>query len=236
MAFDINGFLANGLIFGGQRPSKWDVQAVLPAAIGSSTGFATKLAFTCKAGSIPAFNLGLVELPYFGRKIKTAGDRVWDDWIIQVMCDEDMATRSVFEAWNNAINQLIGNKMIAGTDTSSTAAVTATTGVTAGVGLADISIEEAFKSTWTVNMYAKDDGGKSTISTGANVTGSPNRSYNLIGAWPRIIGPMTLNWEETNRIVEFQVTVSFDTLIPDFENNTNITAQGGLLYAQNVDS
>jgi hypothetical protein len=193
LAFDLAQFLAEGLVYGGARPSKFDIQATLPPAISGSIdpSSVTKLQFTAMAASIPAFALGMVEIPYFGRKIKSSGDRVWDDWRIQVMLDEDYNTRAMFEAWNNSINALTSNFMLASEDSTSPSNTLA--GFT----------EENYKSNWTISHYGKD---QSTI-----------RQYTLIGAWPRVIGEMALDWSQTNRIMEFPVTVSFDTMVPLLE-------------------
>jgi hypothetical protein len=193
MGFDLASFLAEGLIYGGARPSKFDIQATLPAALAGAIdpSSTSKLQFTCKAASIPAFALGVAEIPYFGRKIKSSGDRVWDDWRIQVMLDEDYNTRAMFESWNNSINALVSNDMLASEDSTSPSNTLA--GFT----------EENYKSNWTISHYGKDT---TTI-----------RQYTLIGAWPRVIGEMTLDWDNTNRIMEFPVTVSFDTMVPSLE-------------------
>jgi hypothetical protein len=193
MGFDLAQFLAEGLIYGGARPSKFDIQATLPAALAGAIdpSSTAKLQFTCKAASIPAFALGVAEIPYFGRKIKSSGDRVWDDWRIQVMLDEDYNTRAMFEAWNNSINALVSNDMLASEDSTSPSNTLA--GFT----------EENYKSNWTISHYGKDT--------------SIIRQYTLIGAWPRVIGEMTLDWDNTNRIMEFPVTVSFDTMVPALE-------------------
>jgi len=192
MPFDLQSFLAQGLIYGGARPSKFDVTVTLPTVLtGIDPTSTRRLQFTCKAASIPAFTLGMAEIPYFGRKIKTSGDRVWDDWRIMVMLDEDYNTRAMFEAWNNSINALSSNFMLSAEDGPATASTVA--GFT----------EENYKSNWNVTHYAKD---KTVI-----------RQYVLIGAWPRIIGEMQLDWDATNRITEFPVTVSYDSLEPTVE-------------------
>lgn len=133
MAFDLNVFLAQGLIYGGARPSKFDVQVTFPTTLaGIDPNAASKFNLTCFAASIPAFELGEVDVPYFGRKIKSAGDRKWGDWSVTVMLDEDYTTRAAFEAWNNAINRIESNVMQASFD------------------------GENYKVPWLVTQYSKD--------------------------------------------------------------------------------
>ena len=192
MPFDLNDFLAQGLVFGGARSSKFDVQVSIPPALtGTINGnFPQKLNFTCKAASIPPFRVGTVEIPYFGRKIKSAGDRTWDNWNITVMLDEDYSTRAAFEAWNNSINTLESNILL-DPDTGTS------------IGLPGSNETESYKSNWTITHYAKD----------TNII----RQYTLIGGWPPQIGPIELDWEAGNRISQFQVIVAFDWLLPTWE-------------------
>ena len=49
--------------------------------------------------------------------------------------------------------------------------------------------------------------------------GSTIRAYQLIGAFPTTIGPITLNWESANAIEEFSVGFSYDYWIPLVETS-----------------
>jgi len=60
--------------------------------------------FTCKAASLPASTVGIIEVPYMGRKIKIPGDRTFTEWNITIMNDKDMLVRKQFEDWSNTIN------------------------------------------------------------------------------------------------------------------------------------
>jgi hypothetical protein len=101
MAFDINNFKANGLTRGGARPSLFRVEMSLPPGV---TNALSKFTFTCRASSVPASSIAPVEVPYFGRKIKLAGDRSFADWSVTIMNDEDFDVRSMFEEWSFNIN------------------------------------------------------------------------------------------------------------------------------------
>ena len=68
-----------------------------------------KIPFLCQAASLPESQLGTVQVPYFGRKIKLAGDRTFAPWTITVLNDEDFIIRNFFETWVNMINSLQGN-------------------------------------------------------------------------------------------------------------------------------
>lgn len=81
----------------------------MPAGIGSNA--AQKLRFVVQAASLPSFTVQPVVVPYFGREVKFSGDRVFNDWQVTVMNDEDFTVRNAFEAWSNAMNTLISNRL-----------------------------------------------------------------------------------------------------------------------------
>lgn len=112
MAFNINDFKARGLAFGGARPSLFQVDLTPPFII-TDPAASQKLTFTCNATTVPPSNMGSVPVPYFGRKIKLAGDREFDDWSVTVMNDEDFLVRNMFERWSNLMNTLASNLKIA---------------------------------------------------------------------------------------------------------------------------
>jgi len=70
------------------------------------TGFGAneQLEFLCKAAQLPASTLGVIEVPYMGRKIKIAGDRTYAEWTITIQNDNTFALKTFFEDWTNTIN------------------------------------------------------------------------------------------------------------------------------------
>ena len=122
MAFNINDFKSRGLTGGGARPSLFQVTLTTPFAVDSTV--TDKFTFTCRAASIPASVVGSIRVPYFGRNINLAGDRVFGEWNVTVMNDEDFSVRNMFENWSNQINQLAGNlKLLPGNSYKTTDAV-----------------------------------------------------------------------------------------------------------------
>lgn len=116
MTFNITQF-KNQLTFGGAAPSLFQVQLKLPAnlsdpvtnGVNDATGLSApeverKLAFTCRATSIPASTVAAIDIPYFGRKTKVAGNRTFAPWSITVMNDEDFLIRKSMEHWLASIN------------------------------------------------------------------------------------------------------------------------------------
>src|SRR6056300_61108 len=115
MAFNINE-IKSQLTFGGAKASLFQVQITNPI-----NGIADlKTPFMVQAAAIPESTLGTIEVPYFGRKIKLAGDRTFAQWSVTVINDEDFLIRNAMEAWSAAINSHQGN--LRGTGSASPAA------------------------------------------------------------------------------------------------------------------
>jgi len=107
--FNISTFKSRGLTLGGVRPALFEVYLTIPTFVAADTGSDSKFRFTCRGAQLPAAQLGTVEVPYFGRTIKFAGDRTFADWTVTVMNDEDFLVRSMFEKWSNELNKLQAN-------------------------------------------------------------------------------------------------------------------------------
>lgn len=103
------------LPLGGARPTLFKVQFVNP----SNSAGDIKVPFLCFSSSLPASNLGLIQVPYFGRTIKLAGDRSFDPWTVALYNDEDFLVKNALESWSNSINSMQGNIRGFGTSASS---------------------------------------------------------------------------------------------------------------------
>lgn len=104
MAFDINE-IRNQMTFGGARASLFEVRMSNPV---NSTGD-QKISFMARASRLPASSIGTVTVPYFGRQVKFAGNRTFDQWSVTVMNDEDFLVRNALEDWMSSINTHVGN-------------------------------------------------------------------------------------------------------------------------------
>jgi hypothetical protein len=104
MAFNINE-IKSQLTFGGAKASLFQVQITNPI-----NGIADlKVPFMVQAAAIPEATLGTIEVPYFGRKVKIAGDRTFAEWTVTIINDEDFLIRNAMENWMAAINSHQGN-------------------------------------------------------------------------------------------------------------------------------
>jgi len=104
MAFNITEFSA-GLAAGGARNSLFQVEIQNPINGASDL----QVPLLCKAASIPAAELTTIEVPYFGRKTKVAGNRTYAEWEVTIFNDENFAIRNALEEWSNSINSFEGN-------------------------------------------------------------------------------------------------------------------------------
>lgn len=104
MAFSVNE-IRSQLTLGGARNTLFQVQIQNPANGAADI----KVPFMVRAAQLPASDLGVIEVPYFGRKIKLAGDRTFAEWTVTVINDEDFLVRNAMEQWSNQINSLRGN-------------------------------------------------------------------------------------------------------------------------------
>ena len=112
MAFNIDELRAQ-LTGGGARPNLFQVVLPFPA-IAQAGSATTKLTFTCKAAQLPGSDIAAIDVPYFGRTIKLAGSRTFQEWTTTVIQDEDFSVHDAINRWMNAINSHAGNIREAG--------------------------------------------------------------------------------------------------------------------------
>jgi len=104
MSFTVND-IRSQLKFGGARPTLFEVKLSSPF----TSDLGSVASFMIQASSLPGSTIAPIEIPYWGRKIKVAGDRSFEDWQVNVMNDEDFKVRHALELWHNKINSLSGN-------------------------------------------------------------------------------------------------------------------------------
>ena len=105
---NINDFKAK-LAGGGARSNQFKVTMPFPgyAQVG---GEIEDLAFLCRSTTIPAMAVGVVEVPFRGRKIYIGGDRTFEPWSITVLNDTNFKIRNAMERWQNGINNMSDNE------------------------------------------------------------------------------------------------------------------------------
>jgi hypothetical protein len=108
MAFRVDDF-RNNLVGDGARGNLFEVQIPAFPAFANLGTAPDKLRFMAKSAQLPASTLGTVTMQYFGREVKVAGNRTYQDWSINIINDEDFLIRKAMELWVNAINDPVQN-------------------------------------------------------------------------------------------------------------------------------
>jgi hypothetical protein len=109
MAFNVTEFQGQ-MEFGGARPSLFEVNITNPFNGAADD----KVRFMCRVAQIPGTTLAPITVNYFGRPIKFAGNRTYEDWTVTVINDEDFAVRAGLEEWVQNINSTQGNLRLTG--------------------------------------------------------------------------------------------------------------------------
>ena len=92
---------------GGVRPTMFQVELTFPdAVVIDPTQSTNEGTFLIKAAQLPASNVGFVEVPFRGRKVKVSGDRNFDDWAVTVTNDVSFGLRKGFEKWSELIQNM----------------------------------------------------------------------------------------------------------------------------------
>lgn len=196
MAFNIVDFKARGLTLGGARPSLFQVHCTFPN-ISQRAGMEARQGgrFLISATQLPASIVQEVSVPYFGRMVKYKGDRVFQDWTVTVLNDEDFQLRDAFESWTNTMNYLESNIM------------------------GEEFIAQGYKQDMFVEQFAKH-GQPGGGGAGGVEEGEVIRAYRMVGAWPTTVAPINLSWGAQNEIETFEVTFAYDYWIPEGPTTT----------------
>ena len=86
----------------GARPNLFNVDVVAPTGA-TTTTLPTNASLLCKAGQAPAYTIGMIEVPFRGRRIKLPGDRTFAEWTATFIVDEGFKVRQYFEEWANFV-------------------------------------------------------------------------------------------------------------------------------------
>jgi len=71
---------------------------------GGAGNISRDLEFRGKGTQLPSSDLGVIEIPYRGRKLKVPGQRTFAEWTVTIMETEGMEVRAAIEQWINKID------------------------------------------------------------------------------------------------------------------------------------
>lgn len=185
---NINRFRAEGLVLGGARPTNFTVTLTFPDLV-NVPGLPAKVQLLARASKLPESVIQEVPVPYFGRNIKVAGNRQFDDWEVTFMNDEDFLIRNAFEAWHNGINTMVSNRLDS--------------------RMANISpaLGNSYKTTAIVTQMSKE--GPYQIDGDGAI-----KSYTFEGIFPTMVSDIPLDFDATNQIEQFSVRLAYDWYEP----------------------
>jgi len=109
--FNISRF--RSALAAGAKPNLFKVDLRLPTGV-ADTGNAITNNFSvlAKSAAIPALTVGIIEVPYRGRRIKLPGDRTYGDWTVTIVNDNKQTMRKAFDRWLAYINNPIATENI----------------------------------------------------------------------------------------------------------------------------
>ena len=90
------------LVGGGARANLFKATLNFPSY---AVGDVELTSFMCKAAQLPGSTINPIMVPFRGRQLQIAGDRVFEPWTVTIINDTDFSIRNSFERWMNGINQ-----------------------------------------------------------------------------------------------------------------------------------
>ena len=69
------------------------------SARGDNNEFSNKTIFLVKGATLPGSQIGVINVPFRGRKLKVSGDRTFADWETTIFSDTDYRLRNAIEKW-----------------------------------------------------------------------------------------------------------------------------------------
>ena len=198
---DFKSNLANG----GVRPTMFEVQIVFPRGIRTqnindlqTTGdleqarnqreptnerpaapeLTEKSTFLVKASTLPGSNIGMIQVPFRGRKLKVSGDRTFNDWQTSIFNDTDYRLRDALEKWAETIqyhNFALGHNQLVD-----------------GINNPAFGQEDGYMGTGFVRQLDRQ--------------GRQLKIYKFAGIWPVSVDDINLDFGTNDTIEEYGVT------------------------------
>jgi len=106
--FNVDQFKA-ALIGGGARANQFFVAISFPTYVTLGGAATAQAAFLVNAAALPGSIVNPTIVPYRGREVKFAGERVFAPWTMQVLNDVSFNIRNSLEKWMAGMNDLQNN-------------------------------------------------------------------------------------------------------------------------------
>jgi len=97
----------SALANGGVRPTMFSVEITFPQiVVNNQAELSEKALFLVKAATLPGSQIGIIDVPFRGRKLKVSGDRNFADWQTTIVNDTDFQLRKAMEKWAETIQNM----------------------------------------------------------------------------------------------------------------------------------
>ena len=194
---------------GGARPNLFEANIVFPtgmSGVGWLPDAQEDFQFFCKATTMPASSIGVVDIPFRGRILKVAGDRTFEPWTVTVINDEDYSIRKSFEKWANGINNLV-------------------------TGAGEIN-PNSYMGSGEIRQLSRKAGGRGFAGDATSLSTEESQevthTYQCKDIWPSEIGSIDLSYDSSDAIEEFTVTFQVEYITSSgVQDDTSSTQQIG---------
>jgi len=107
--FNVANFRSQ-MVGDGARPNLFSCTIPdLTVNVNGETGSEVAFNFMCRAAQLPGSSVNAVPVNYFGRELKFSGNRVFSEWTVIIINDEDFKVRNTFEKWMSSLNSHVSN-------------------------------------------------------------------------------------------------------------------------------
>jgi hypothetical protein len=101
--FNVDQFKAN-MIGGGARANQFFVGLIFPSYVTAGLLATAQSAFLVNSAALPGSIVNPTIVPYRGREVKFAGERIFQPWTVTVLNDVSFNIRNRLEQWMNGMN------------------------------------------------------------------------------------------------------------------------------------
>jgi|LauGreDrversion4_2_1035121.scaffolds.fasta_scaffold156520_2 hypothetical protein len=107
--FNVANFRSQ-MVGDGARPNLFSCTIPdLTVNVNGETGSEVAFNFMCRAAQLPGSSVNAVPVNYFGRELKFSGNRIFSEWTVIIINDEDFKVRNTFEKWMSSLNSHVSN-------------------------------------------------------------------------------------------------------------------------------
>jgi len=190
MAFNVTDIIQSVNTHGVLKPSKFEV-----IISGNDT-----LTVRCIAAQIPGLTINTTDFKLYGGMpvLKVPTSKTYTDLRLTFLARSDSADRHFFENWFDLISNFASNNVAYYNDVARDIT---------------INVYDEFNKTKTFNTTADIQGAPPGPGTNQGTTkDSIAYSVNVLNAIPISLDEVDISWAETDRLIEFTVTFSYEQL------------------------